>query len=47
VLGEGQTLKEFEGAILGMKAGESKSFELTFPEDYHAKELAGKNVTLR
>ncbi len=45
VLGEGQTLKEFEGAILGMKAGESKSFELTFPEDYHAKELAGKTVT--
>ena len=45
VLGEGHTLKDFEGAILGMKAGESKSFELTFPEDYHAKELAGKTVT--
>jgi trigger factor len=45
VLGEGQTLKEFEGAVVGMKAGESKSFELTFPEDYHAKELAGKTVT--
>jgi len=44
VLGEGQTLKDFEGAILGMTAGESKSFELTFPEDYHAKELAGKTV---
>ena len=40
VLGEGHTLKEFEDAILGMKAGESKSFDLTFPEDYHAKELA-------
>jgi trigger factor len=45
VLGEGHTLKEFEDAILGMGAGESKSFELTFPEDYHAKELAGKTVT--
>ncbi|MDP3483156.1 MAG: trigger factor [Sulfuricella sp.] len=45
VLGEGHTLKDFEGAILGMTAGESKSFELTFPEDYHAKELAGKTVT--
>ncbi len=45
VLGEGHTLKDFEGAILGMEAGESKSFELTFPEDYHAKELAGKTVT--
>ncbi len=45
VLGEGQTLKEFEAAVVGMKAGESKSFELTFPDDYHAKELAGKTVT--
>lgn len=45
VLGEGNTLKDFEGSIVGMKAGESKSFELTFPEDYHAKELAGKTVT--
>jgi trigger factor len=45
VLGEGHTLKDFEGAVVGMKAGESKSFELTFPEDYHAKELAGKTVT--
>ena len=45
VLGEGRTLKDFEDPILGMKAGKSKSFELTFPEDYHAKELAGKTVT--
>lgn len=45
VLGEGHTLKDFEDAILGMAVGESNSFELTFPEDYHAKELAGKTVT--
>ena len=45
VLGEGRTLKDFEDPIVGMKAGESKTFELTFPEDYHAKELAGKTVT--
>ncbi len=45
VLGEGRTLKDFEGPIVGMKAGESKTFELTFPDDYHAKELAGKTVT--
>ena len=45
VLGAGETLKEFEGAVPGMKAGESKSFELTFPDDYHAKEMAGKTVT--
>ena len=45
VLGAGETLKEFEGAVPGMKAGESKSFELTFPDDYHAKEMVGKTVT--
>lgn len=45
VLGEGRTLKDFEDPIVGMKAGESKTFELTFPADYHAKELAGKTVS--
>jgi len=42
VLGEGQMLKEFEDAVLGMKVGETKTFQLTFPEDYHGKEVAGK-----
>lgn len=45
VLGEGRTLPDFEGQFVGMKAGESKQFDLTFPEDYHSKELAGKGVT--
>lgn len=45
VLGEGKTLKDFEEPIIGMKAGKSKTFELTFPEDYHAKEMASKKVT--
>jgi trigger factor len=49
-LGEGRTLKEFEGSLSGMKVGEQKSFEVTFPDDYFAKELAGKtahfNVTV-
>ncbi|MDP2788219.1 MAG: trigger factor [Pseudomonadota bacterium] len=45
VLGEGRTLKEFEGSLNGMKTGESKSFEVTFPDDYFAKELAGKTAT--
>ena len=44
VLGEGRTLKDFEGSIVGMQAGESKSFEVAFPADYHAKELAGKTA---
>lgn len=45
VIGEGRTLPDFEGQFAGMKAGESKSFELTFPDDYPAAELAGKQVT--
>lgn len=45
VLGGGRTLADFESQFVGMKAGESKSFDMTFPEDYHAKELAGKTVT--
>jgi trigger factor len=45
VIGEGRTLANFESQFVGMKAGESKTFDLTFPEDYHAKELAGKTVT--
>ncbi len=45
VLGEGRWLKDFESAVVGMKPGETKSFDMSFPEDYHAKELAGKPVT--
>lgn len=44
VLGAGQMLGEFEEAVRGMKAGEEKTFPLTFPENYGAKELAGKQV---
>ena len=45
VLGEGTMLADFENAVTGMKAGESKTFEMTFPTDYHAKDLAGQAVT--
>ena len=45
VLGEGAMLADFENAVTGLKAGESKTFEMTFPADYHAKELAGQAVT--
>jgi trigger factor len=41
-LGEKRMLPEFEAAARGMSAGEQKSFELTFPADYHGKEVAGK-----
>ncbi|MES2366415.1 MAG: trigger factor [Pseudomonadota bacterium] len=45
VLGEGRTLPEFETALVDVKAGENKSFDVTFPKDYQAKELAGKTAT--
>ncbi|HEX5363011.1 MAG TPA: trigger factor [Gallionella sp.] len=45
VLGQGRMLPEFEAAITGMKAGETKSFNMTFPETYHGKDVAGKEVT--
>jgi len=44
LVGEGQMLKEFENATRGMKAGESKTFPLAFPEDYHGKDVAGKQA---
>ena len=45
VLGMGRMLPEFEAAVTGMKAGETKSFDMTFPADYHGKDVAGKQVT--
>jgi trigger factor len=43
-LGEGRMLPEFEAAAAGMRAGETKAFPLTFPEDYHGKDVAGKTA---
>ncbi len=45
VLGAGRMLPDFENALLGSKAGETKSFDMTFPADYHGKDVAGKQVT--
>lgn len=44
LLGGGQLLADFENNVLGMKAGETKTFELRFPDDYHGKEVAGKTA---
>lgn len=44
VLGEGQMLKEFEDAALGLKKGDTKTFPLSFPADYHGKDVAGKTA---
>jgi trigger factor len=43
-LGEGRMLPEFEAAARGMSAGESKTFTLKFPDDYHGKGVAGKEA---
>ncbi|MEO7726121.1 MAG: trigger factor [Burkholderiales bacterium] len=44
-LGEGRLLKDFENQLVGLQAGDAKTFEIRFPEDYHGKELAGKTAT--
>ncbi|WP_179403906.1 trigger factor [Burkholderia guangdongensis] len=44
VLGEGRMLPEFETAALGLKNGESREFDLKFPDDYHGKDVAGKTA---
>jgi len=45
VLGEGRMLPQFETAARGMKPGESKTFTLKFPDDYHGQAVAGKEAT--
>jgi trigger factor len=44
VSGEGQMLEQFDKGVRGMKVGESKTFPLTFPADYHGKDVAGKEA---
>ena len=44
LIGDGQMLKEFEEAVRGMKTGESKTFPLDFPADYHGADVAGKQA---
>jgi trigger factor len=43
--GEGRMLPEFDAAARGMSAGEEKTFELKFPDDYHGKDVAGKTAS--
>ncbi|MGV3742383.1 MAG: trigger factor [Burkholderiaceae bacterium] len=44
VLGEGRMLPEFEAGALGLKVGETRTFPLSFPADYHGKDVAGKTA---
>jgi len=47
IIGEGQMLEQFDKAVRGMKVGESKTFPLQFPADYHGKDVAGKEADFR
>ncbi|MBI2294735.1 MAG: trigger factor [Betaproteobacteria bacterium] len=44
VLGEGRLLPDFERNVIGLRSGESKTFELRFPDEYHGREAAGKTA---
>lgn len=46
-LGTGSFIPGFEEQLVGVAAGESKDVEVTFPEEYHAAELAGKPATFK
>jgi trigger factor len=45
IMGAGQFIPGFEENLAGLKAGENKTFDVTFPDDYRATHLAGKNAT--
>ncbi len=47
IIGEGQMLEQFDKAVRGMKVGESKTFPLQFPADYHGQDVAGKEADFR
>jgi trigger factor len=47
VLGENTLIPGFEENIVGLKKGDKKDFKITFPKDYHAKELAGKETEFK
>ncbi len=44
-IGSGRMIPGFEDGIIGMKKGEEKTIEVTFPEDYQSEELKGQTVT--
>lgn len=46
-VGSGSFIPGFEDQLIGMKAGEEKEIEVTFPEEYHVDELKGKPATFK
>jgi trigger factor len=47
VIGSKSLIPGFEEELIGMQKAEEKSFEITFPKDYHAKDMAGKKVAFK
>lgn len=47
VIGSNQFIAGFEPQLIGMKKGEEKDIKVTFPENYQAKDLAGKEATFK
>ena len=43
-LGQGQMIEDFDQGVVGLGAGEERTFDAVFPEDYRAEELQGKTV---
>jgi len=46
-IGSGGLLEDFDNNLIGMKAGDEKSFDITFPDDYGAEDLQGKTATFK
>ncbi|MFC6039707.1 trigger factor [Paenisporosarcina macmurdoensis] len=46
-IGSGSFIPGFEEQLIGLKTGEQKDVTVTFPEEYHAAELAGKEATFK
>jgi trigger factor len=44
IIGEGQMLEQFDQGVRGMQVGQSKTFPLKFPDDYHGQDVAGKEA---
>jgi trigger factor len=47
VVGEGKLIAEFENNLIGMRKGEEREFELTYPDEFQMRDIAGKAVRFR
>ncbi|MBL4694976.1 trigger factor [Candidatus Gracilibacteria bacterium] len=47
ILGENSLIPGFEEKVIGMKIGDKKEFDITFPKDYHSKKFQGKKMNFK